>query len=185
MKKYILILLLIPILAFSQKKKSNDELIDNVKTKKQAEIIEKEIIGIWLYKKWTDKTGTEITSREIQIDTIVAIETFVRADIEFKNDGTYKFLNCPFDNGCQNGKWKYNRTEKKINFIFDKPVYNVPIDKIEPELLEQLKKEGVLIATKGFEWEIAEINPNELQIIEHLPHNEFEFDYELSHYIKK
>jgi hypothetical protein len=185
MKKNILILLFIPILAFSQEKKSNDDLIDNAKTKKQAELIEKEIIGIWLYKKWTDKTGKEITSREVQIDTIIAVETFVRANIEFKKDGTYKFLNCPFDNGCPNGKWKYNRIDKRIDFIFDKPIYNVPIDKIEPELLKQLKEEGALIETKGFEWEIAEINLNELIIIEHLPHNEFEFDYELSHYLKK
>lgn len=178
-------LLIIPILAFSQEKKSNYELIDNVKSKKQAEIIEKEIIGVWQYKNRTDKNGMEITSREVQIDTIVAKETFALSNIEFKSDGTYKFLNCPFDNVCPNGKWKYNSIDKKIDFIYDKPIYNIPLDKIPPKLLKQLQKEGAIIEIKGTEWEIAEIDTNELKIIEHLPHNEFEFDYELSNYSRK
>ena len=68
---------------------------------------------------------------------------------------------------------------------FDKPQYNVDVDKLAPGLFEQLKESGTLIEFTENIMIITEINKSELIIVEHLPHNEFEFKYNLRIYKKK
>ena len=59
------------------------------------------------------------------------------------------------------------------------------IDNLAPGLLEKLKANGQLMVFEGDEWEIGDITIDELTVIDHLPHDEFEFMYDLRVYRKK
>ena len=59
------------------------------------------------------------------------------------------------------------------------------IDKLAPGLFEKLKESGSLIEFTENIMEIAELSKSELIIIEHLPHNQYEFKYNLRVYKKK
>lgn len=185
LNKLYLIILIISF-NFSLSQESNKQLIENVKTKLSSKKINKLLVGNWEFEKLTDSTKTtEIRKIIHEInDTITATEIVKRPSIRINKDGTYKQYDCPTEN-CESGTWNYNFTEKVLKFKFEEPKYNVPIDRLAPGLLEKLKTNGQLIVSDGFEWEIAEISKNELVIIEHLPHNEFEFKYNLRIYRKK
>ena len=185
MKKIYLIILLLSF-NYSFCQESNLELIDNAKTKLSSKKINKLLIGDWVFEKLTDSTKlNEIGKVTHKInDTISATEIVKRPSVRINKDGTYTQYDCPTEN-CETGKWNYDSTEKVLKFKFKEPKYNVPIDRLAPGLLEKLKANGQLIVSEGFEWEIAEINKTELVIIEHLPHNEFEFKYNLRIYRKK
>ena len=57
MKKILLAIIFLPILTYCQSSKSYLELVDDAKTKKNAEQIENLIIGTWEFQKLTDKNG--------------------------------------------------------------------------------------------------------------------------------
>ena len=102
-----------------------------------------------------------------------------------KKSGTYELIGCDNPNNCETGKWEYDRKEKVFRMTFDKPTYNVPIDKLAPGLLEQLKESGSLIEFTKNEIEIAEITQTELKVFEFLESDETEFKYNLKVYRKK
>ena len=186
MKKTLLALLfLIPIITFSQTENSNLELIDKVKTQKSGKEITKLLIGEWEFVKLTDHSGNVISEREHSVnESIKATEKINRPNIKVHKTGKYEFLNCN-KSECEKGTWKYDETEKVLRLAFDKPQYNVNIDKLAPGLFEKLKESGSLIEFTENIIEIAELSKSELIIIEHLPHNQYEFKYNLRVYKKK
>ena len=186
MKKILLILVfIIPALTFSQVKKSNFELIEKVKSQKSGKEIKKLLVGKWEFEKLTDKNGKTISIVNHNVtESIQAVEEVYRPSIKINETGNYELFNCE-KTQCEKGIWKYDSSEKILLLTFDKPKYNVDIKKLAPGLLEQLKKSGTLREIKENFMEIAKINKTELIIIEHLPHNEFEFKYNLRVYKKK
>ena len=184
LKKYLILFLLSLNYALSQE--SNLQLIDKAKTNLPAKTITKLLVGNWEFAKLTDSTKMNTVKEVVHKtnDTINATEIIQRPSVRINEDGTYEQYNCPTEN-CESGKWQYDSEEKVLKFKFKEPKYNVPIDRLAPGLLEKLKANGQLIVSEGFEWEIAEINQTELVIIEHLPHNEFEFRYNLRIYQKE
>ena len=68
---------------------------------------------------------------------------------------------------------------------YDEPKYNVPIEKLAPGLLEQLKESGALIEFTKNEIEFAEITQTELKVFEFLESDGNEFKYNLIVYRKK
>lgn len=186
MKKTLLALIfLIPIITFSQTENSNLELIDKVKIQKSGKEISKLLVGEWEFVKLTDHNGNVITERKHSVsEPINATEKIIRPNIKIHNTGEYEFLNCN-KSECEKGTWKYDETEKVLRLTFDKPQYNVDIDKLAPGLFEKLKESGSLIEFTENIIEIAELSKSELIIIEHLPHNQYEFKYNLRIYKKK
>ncbi len=187
MKKLLLIIIfLIPILNFSQAQKSYLELIDEAKTKKNASEIEKLIIGTWEFQKLTDKNGKVISQRNhIVNDTITATENIWRPSMQINQNGTYKLIGCENSANCETGKWIYDKEFKLFRMTFDKPKYNVPIDRVSPELLEKLKKSGTLKEFKKNEIEFVEITENELKVFDLLPSDGTELKYNILVYRKK
>ncbi len=185
MKKIYLIIL---FLSFNHSfcQESNLKLINNAKTKLSTKKINKFLIGNWEFEKLTNSTKSNDIGKVFHKinDSISATEIVKRPSVRINKDGTYEQYDCPADN-YESGKWNYNSTQKVLKFNFKEPKYDVPIDRLAPGLLEKLKADGQLIVSEGFEWEIAEINKTELVIIEHLPHDEFEFKYNLRIYRKK
>lgn len=186
MKKILLILLFItPLLTFSQTQKSNLELINKAKSQKSRKEIKKLLVGEWKFEKITDKNGKTISKVNHNIsNTIQATEQTYRPNIRINKNGSYELFNCK-KKQCEKGNWKYESLDKILLLTFEKPKYNIDIDKLAPGLLEQLKKSGAIIEIKENVMEIAKINKTEFIIIEHLPHNEFEFKYNLRVYKKK
>ncbi len=166
-------------------RETNERLIDQIKTSKSSKTIEKRIVGVWEFKRLMDSTKSKvIQERKLKVnDTINATEYVARPSVEINEDGTYAEYNCPGE--CETGTWSYDKGEKVLKFKFKEPKYNVPIDNLAPGLLEKLKANGQLMVFEGDEWEIEDITKNELTIIEHLPHDEFEFLYNLRVYRKK
>lgn len=186
MKKILLIILILPILAFSQSSKSYLELIDDAKTKKSAEQIEDLIIGTWEFEKLTDNNGNVISEITHFInDTITATEIVWRPSMQIKKNGTYKLIGCENAYNCESGKWEYDREFKLFRMTYDEPKYNVPIEKLAPGLLEQLKESGALIEFTKNEIEFAEITQTELKVFEFLESDGNEFKYNLIVYRKK
>ena len=186
MKKILLAIIFLPILTYCQSSKTYLELIDDAKTKKSAEQIEKLIIGIWEFEKLTDSNGKAISEVTHFInDTITANEVIWRPSMRIEKNGTYELIGCENAGNCEKGKWKYDSKEKVVVMTFDKPKYNVPIDKLAPGLLEQLKKSGSLIEFTENEIEIAEITQTELKVFELLESDGTEFKYNLIVYRKK
>ncbi|MEK6152536.1 hypothetical protein WIW50_04725 [Flavobacteriaceae bacterium 3-367] len=185
MKKLIILFLIVSTGSYGQIKETNEKLIDRIKTTKSSRTIEKQIVGVWEFKGLMDSTKSKVIGeRRLRVnDTITAIEYVERPSIEIKVDGTYSEYNCPGE--CETGKWSYDKGEKVLKFKFKEPKYSVPIDNLAPGLLEKLKANGQLIVFEGDEWEIKDITQDELIIIEHLPHNEFELLYNLRVYRKK
>lgn len=108
-------------------------------------------------------------------NTITATKYVERSSIEINEDGTYAEYICSGD--CETATWSYDKGEIVLKFKFKEPKYNVAIDNLAPELLEKHKVNGELMVFEGDEWEIEDITINELTIIDHLPHDEFEFMY--------
>ena len=187
MKKLLLtILFLLPILNYSQSEKSYLELIDEAKTKKNASEIEKLIIGTWEFEKLTDKNGKTISQRShIVNDSITAKEIIWRPGMQINKDGTYKLIGCENPTNCESGKWIYDKEYKLFRMIFDEPKYNVPIDRVSPELLEKLKKSGTLQKFTKNEIEFIEITENELKVFDLLPSDGTELKYNILVYQKK
>ncbi|MBQ4916326.1 hypothetical protein J8L85_17915 [Maribacter sp. MMG018] len=186
MKKILLTILLIPFLTYSQSSKTYLELVDDAKTKKSAEQIEKLIIGTWEFQKLTDKNGKVIAEvKHFVNDTITATEYVFRPNMRIKKNKTYELFGCENAENCESGKWEYDSYAKIFRMTFDKPKYNVPIDKLAPGLLEQLKKSGSLIEFTKNEIEIAEITQTELKVFEFLESDGTELEYNLKVYKKK
>ncbi len=185
MNKLIILFLIVSTGSYSQIKETNETLIDRIKTTKSSRTIEKLLVGVWEFKGLMDSTKNEfIRERKIKVnDTITATEYVERPSIKISKDGTYAEYNCP--GKCETGTWRYDKGEKVLKFKFKEPKYNVPIDNLAPGLLEKLKATGQLIVFEGDEWEIKDITQDELIIIEHLPHDEFELLYSLRVYRKK
>ncbi|WP_435139288.1 hypothetical protein [Formosa sp. A9] len=186
MKKLLTIILLIPILNFGQSEKSYLELIDEAKTKKNSSEIEKLIIGTWEFQKLTDKNGKIISQRNHVVnDTITALENIWRPSMQINKNGTYKLIGCENPTNCETGKWIYDKEFKLFRMIYDKPKYNVPIDRVSPELLEKLKKSGTLKEFTKNEIEFVEITENELKVFDLLPSDGTELKYNILVYKKK
>jgi len=179
----IFFVFLVSCKTYGQEKESNQPAINIVKSSKNKFFIEKNIEAYWVFDKLATSSGKIIRRRNIIVDTLKAVEEVSRPDIIFKNNKEYKIL----DKGIiiEKGKWSYDDKNSILKFIFDEPKYNVPIDKVSPELLEKLKKNGSLIEFTENSWEIHEITNESLSIIEHLPHNEFDFKYNLRVYRKR
>ncbi|WP_066219759.1 hypothetical protein [Formosa haliotis] len=185
MKNILLAIILIPILTYSQSSKTYLELVDNAKTKKSAEQIEKLIVGTWEFQKLTDKNGKTIAEvKHIVNDTITATEFVSRPNMRIEKDKTYELFGCENAANCESGIWEYDSKAKIFKMTFDKPKYNVPIDKLAPGLLEQLKKSGTLIEFTNSEIEIAKITQTELKIFEFLESDGKELKYNLKVYKK-
>ena len=186
MKKILLAIIFLPFLTFSQSTKTYLELIDDAKTKKSADQIEKLIIGTWEFEKLTDSNGKSISEiTHVINDTITANEIVWRPSMRIEKDGTYKLMGCDNPYNCESGKWEYDREYKLFRMTYDEPKYNVPIDKLAPGLLEQLKKSGSLMVFTKNEIEFAEITETELIIFDLLPSDGTEFKYNLLVYRKK
>lgn len=185
MKKHIIPFLIVSAISYGQINETNEKLIDNIKTTVSPRKIEKRIVGVWEFKSLMDSTKNKtIQQRKIKVnDTIMATEYVERPSIQINEDGTYAEYNCPWQ--CETGTWSYDKKEKVLKFKFKEPKYNVPIDNLAPGLLEKLKANGQLMVFEGDEWEIEDITKDELTIIEHLPHDEFDFLYNLRVYRKK
>ncbi|WP_225037362.1 hypothetical protein [Winogradskyella sp. SM1960] len=186
MKNILLAIILFPLLTFSQSSKTYMELVDAAKTKKSAEQIEKLIIGTWEFQKLTDKNGKTIAEvKHFVNDTITATEFVSRPNMRIEMDKTYELFGCENSENCESGIWEYDSKAKIFRMTFNKPKYNVPIDKLAPGLLEQLKKSGSLIEFTKNEIEIAEITQTELKIFEFLESDGTDFKYNLKVYRKK
>ena len=186
MKNILLAFIFFPILTYCQSSKTYLELVDEAKTKKSADQIEKLIIVTWEFEKLTDSNGKSISEITHFInDTITANEIVWRPSMRIEKDGTYELIGCENMENCESGKWEYDSKEKVFIMNFDKPKYNVPIDKLAPGLLEQLKKSGSLIEFTKNEIEIAEITQTELKVFEFLESDGTEFKYNLKVYRKK
>ncbi|MEA1787733.1 hypothetical protein U1E44_16670 [Arenibacter sp. GZD96] len=186
MKNILLAIMFLPILTFSQSTKSYLELIDDAKTKKSADQIEELIIGTWEFEKLTDSNGKAISEITHFInDTITANEVVWRPSMRIEKNGIYKLMGCDNPYNCESGKWEYDREYKLFRMTYDEPKYNVPIDKLAPGLLEQLKKSGSLMVFTKNEIEFAEITESELVVFDLLPSDGTEFKYNLLVYRKK
>ncbi|WP_313114347.1 hypothetical protein [Aequorivita sediminis] len=186
MKNILLAIIFLPILTYCQSSKTYLELIDDAKTKKNAEQIKNLIIGTWEFQKLTDKNGKIIEEiKHFVNDTITANEVVWRPSMRIEKNGTYELIGCENTENCESGKWKYDSEKKVVILTFDKPKYNLPIDKLAPGLLEQLKKSGSLIEFTENEIEIAEITQTELKVFELLESDGTEFKYNLIVYRKK
>lgn len=179
----VFFILLISCKTYAQIEKSNESAINKIKSTASKTFIEENIVGYWLFDKLSNPVGESIKKREIVVDTLKVLEQVSRPDIVFEKTKKYKIIN----NGLviEKGVWSYNTKDKILQFVFDKPKYNVPINKVSPELLEKLKKQGALIEFKENSWEIHKIDDESLSIIEHLTHNEFELKYNLRVYKKR
>ncbi len=186
MKNILLAIIFLPISTYCQSPKSYLELVDDAKTKKSTEQIENLIIGTWEFEKLTDKNGKIIAEiKHFVNDTITANEVVWRPSMRIEKNGTYELIGCENTENCESGKWEYDSKEKVLIMTFDKPQYNVPIEKLAPGLLEQLKKSGSLIEFTKNEIEIAEITQTELKVFEFLESDGTEFKYNLKVYRKK
>lgn len=186
MKNTLLAIIFFPLLTYCQSSKTYLELVDDAKTKKSAEQIEKLIIGTWEFQNLTDSNGKTISEITHFInDTITTNEVVWRPSMRIDKNRTYELIGCDNPNNCETGKWEYDRKEKVFRMTFDKPTYNVPIDKLAPGLLEQLKKSGSLIEFTKNEIEIAEITQTKLKVFEFLESDGTEFNYNLLVYRKK
>ncbi len=186
MKNILLAIIFLPFLTFSQSTKTYLELIDEAKTNKSADQIEKLIIGTWEFDKLTDSNGKTISEITHFInDTITANEIVWRPSMRIEKDGTYKLMGCENPYNCESGKWEYDREHKLFRMTYDEPKYNVPIDKLAPGLLEQLRESGSLIEFTKNEIEFAEITQTELKVFELLESDGNEFKYNLIVYRKK
>ncbi|MDO6814029.1 hypothetical protein [Tenacibaculum soleae] len=168
----LILVLFIGCTGNSQVKQNNEEAIKHIKSKETKDNIEKLIIGYWNFEKLITPSGKDVESDFIEKNS--------RPNILFKKNKKYIL----FNKTIENGNWSYNVEDEILDFVFDKPQYSVPIDKISSELFQKLKKEGKIFEFKGDSWEIHSIIENELLIIEHLPHNEFELKYVLRKYRK-
>lgn len=186
MKNILLAIIFLPILTYCQSSKTYLELIDDAKTKKNAEQIEKLIIGTWEFEKLTDSHGKTISEITHFInDTITANEIVRRPSMRIEKDGTYNLMGCENPYNCESGKWEYDREHKLFRMNYDEPKYNVPIEKLAPGLLEQLKESGSLIEITKNEIEFAEITQTELKVFEFLESDGTEIKYNLIVYRKK
>ncbi|TQD39134.1 hypothetical protein [Haloflavibacter putidus] len=186
MKNILLAIILLPLLTYCQSSKTYLELVDDAKTKKNAEQIEKLIIGTWEFQKLTDKNGKTIAEvKHFVNDTITATEYVSRPNMRIEKDKTYEIFGCENAENCEIGAWEYDSKAKIFRMTFDKPKYKVPIDRIAPGLLEQLKKSGSLIEFTKNEIEIAEITQTELKVFEFLESDGTELKYNLKVYRKK
>ncbi len=180
----ILCIVLMSCKTHAQVKKSNERAIDKIKSTSDKNFIEKNIVGYWEFKKLTTPTGDIIEELELQIDSLKATEKVSRPNVIFYEDKSYAIIDKKID-VIEKGRWFYDEKEKVLKFIFDKPKYNVPIDKIPSEMLNRLKKDGTIVEFKEDNWEIHQITKEKLSIIEHLPHDEYELKYNLRIYKKR
>ena len=174
MNKILLIILILPFLTYCQSTKNISEL------KRTTEQNENSIIGSWKFQKLIDRTGIEISEVPFELnDTIKGIEIIARPSIRINENGTYELFDCPNPDSCDKGTWKYNKKDNAIILTFDKPVYNVPIDKLAPVLLEKLKENGTLIEFTEDVWNISLLTENEMRVFEYLSGNEIKPNYNL------
>ncbi|RSC92062.1 hypothetical protein [Tenacibaculum singaporense] len=152
-------------------KKDNRDAIDKIKTHLSKKQIESKIIGYWKFKKMTDSIGNPIDENEI------------RPNVVFNKDMSYFIIDNMRDT-LDKGVWHYDNKERQLKLIYDEPKYNVPIKQLSPKLIKKLKENNRLIKSESFFWEINKVNKNELILIEHKPHNEFELKYNLRVYKK-
>ena len=130
MKNILLAIIFLPILTYCQSSKTYLELIDDAKTKKSAEQIEKLIIGTWEFEKLTDSNGKIISEITHFInDTITANEVIWRPSMRIEKNGTYELIGYTIDinehkkikrldylvfNPIQDGDGSYVLTQKTI-----------------------------------------------------------------------
>lgn len=179
----LLYVLLLNLNGFSQNKKSNLEMINQLKSPLSEEYIVDNIIGFWEFNSLINPSGISYENNNLIIDSLSIVMDVSRPDVEFKSDKRYSLLKN--DEVMESGTWQFDNDHRVLKFIFDNPKYNIPLDKISPELLEKAKKNGSIIEFTGDVWEIHKISDSRLLIIEHLPHNEFELNYNLRVYNKK
>lgn len=179
----VFILFLISCKSYSQVVKSNEEAINKLKSSQTKSYIEKNLIGYWIFKQLESSTGEVISNNKIALDNINVTEKIIRPNIIFRRNKAYEIIQ--ENKIIEKGKWLYDDKIKILKLIYDKPKYNVPIDKLSNELYNKMKREGLLIEFKENNLEIHQIDNNRLSIVEHIPHNEFELKYNLRIYIKK
>ncbi|OIQ19339.1 MAG: hypothetical protein BM557_06445 [Flavobacterium sp. MedPE-SWcel] len=139
--------------------------IDRVKTSASKDFIEKNIVGSWTFEKLTNSEKVQIVKQTVILDTIVATITIDRPSYLFNKNGRYKITR--LDNTVDEGEWKYSEKDKMLYFFFDKPAYNIPIDKVSPELLKKLQDENMIIEFTKNAIEIHEITSERLVLIEY------------------
>ena len=167
------ILLFIVVFSFSSIGQTNNNLglIEAIKTKEVKNLIEKNLNGCWLVKKKTDSNGKEID--------ISGYET----NYCFLNDSIC-YIGMNIENRKVSGKYFYNDERKELVINYVNPV--IPGKGSVPDkLLDSLIKKQIIKPIKFVVIEINKINSNELVIIEHLPHDEKSFYYNLIYYRKK
>lgn len=169
---------------FAQNIETNDHAIAEIKTKSSKRFIEKNLVGYWEFDKLTTPSGKVINEVETILDSLKMIEKISRPDVVFYKNKKYEIID-EGKNVVDKGGWFYDKKDDILRLIFDEPRYNVPIDKISSELLKELKEKKSLIEFTEDNWEIHMISSDELFIIEHLPHNEFDLKYNLRVYRKK
>ncbi|MDE1208309.1 hypothetical protein [Tenacibaculum larymnensis] len=173
-RSFILLLVFFSSLRITSQnpKKNNRNEIDKIKTHLSKKQIETRIIGHWEFKKITDSIGNSIDENEI------------RPNVVFNKDMSYLIIDNKRDT-LDKGIWHYDNKERQLKLIYDEPKYNVPIKQLSPKLIKKLKENNRLIKSECFFWEINRVTKNELILIEHKPHNEFELKYNLRVYNKR
>ncbi len=164
-------------------KTNNDSDISKLKTTLSRSKLEKYLVGYWRFKYLKNSSGKIINKRNFNIDTLSVTEDIERPDFCFLDNKKYIILNKEKDT-LDKGIWFYDDKERLLNLKYDKPRYNVPIEKLSPKLIKKLKDEKRLIKTYGTFIEIHHITKSELIVIEHEPHNEYELKYNLRVYVK-
>lgn len=93
MKNTLFAILIFPLLIYCQTPKSYLELVDDAKTKKSSEEVEKLIVGTWKFQKLTDINGTVIEEITHSVnDTITATEIVSRPHMRINKDKTYELF---------------------------------------------------------------------------------------------
>lgn len=170
MRKILLVIFIFPFLTFCQLQKKQ------IDSKNATELNKKSIVGIWEFQKLIDRTGVQINEVVFELnDTIKGIEKVDRPSIRINKDGTYELFDCPNPNSCDKGTWEYRKNNQILILTFDEPKYNVPIDKIAPKLIEELKKNGTIIEFTADVWELEKSSNDKMQVREYL----FEMNYNL------
>ncbi|WP_445734814.1 hypothetical protein [Mariniflexile sp.] len=177
MKKLILTILFIPILAFGQSK-SYFELKGEAKTKKSADEIEKLIVGIWEFQKLTDSTGKTIMETTHTLNDTTTEMIVCLPSMRIEKNGSFQLIDCENPRDFESGKWKYDRRLKLFRMTFDK---------LTPEHLKKLKESNLnpLASLRTKEIEFSKITETELKVFAHLPTDGTEFKYNLLIYRKK